>query len=143
MRKPGTFLAATVAASFLASSCYTGVARPLPPPGEREGVAMRGVVLDAGSAQKTFEFSDMESALWSETSLTVTGAVNAPFQANHGRVETMSFPLADVSKVIVRKFDWTEVMLQTGIGVGLGVALLAYLFRDWNLYIGPLFSTPY
>ena len=108
MRKPGTFLAATVAASFLASSC-TGVARPLPPPGEREGVVVRGVVLDAGSAQKTFEFSDMESAIWSETSLTVTGAVNAPFQDNHGRVETMSFPLADVSEVIVREVDWAWV----------------------------------
>ena len=133
MRKPGTFLAATVAASFLASSCYTVVARPLPPPGEREDVTVRGVVLGTGLAweTETFEFSDVESAIWSETSLTVTGALNAPGQANHGRVETMAFPLADVSEVIVRKFDWTEVMTWTVVSVAGPVVIFLYLFRDF------------
>ena len=133
MRKPRAFLAATVAASFLASSCYTVGARPLPPPGERESVAVRGVVLNVGSVQETFEFSDVESALWSETSLTVTGAVNAPFQANHGRVETMLFPLADVSKVIVPELDLEEMMtvmvLYPAAVFGLGVAAI---FIGWS-----------
>ena len=139
MRKPGTFLAATVAASFLASSCYTVVARPLPPPGVRDSVAVRGVVrgvvLNVGSAQKTFEFSDVESALWSETSLTVTGAVNAPFQANHGRVETMLFPLADVSKVIVPELDLEETATVMFIypAAALGLFFASVLLWDkWN-----------
>ena len=131
MRKPGTFLAATVAASFLASSCYSVVARPLPPLGEREGVAVRGVVLDAGSAQETFEFSDMESAIWSETSLAVTGALNAPFQANHGRVETMSFPLADVSKVLVREVDWAQVTVYAVSYVVIASAVAAACWCIW------------
>ena len=141
MRKPGTFLAATVAASFLASSCYSVFARPLPPPGEREDLTVRGVVLDAGSAQKTFEFSDVETAIWSETSLTVTGAVNAPGQANHGRVETMAFPLADVSEVIVRKFNWAKVATWTIISVAGSVAVMWYVFKDFSIDgVGEIFG---
>ena len=138
MRKPRAFLAATVAASFLASSCYTVVARPLPPPGERESVTVRGVVLGAGSARETFEFSDVESAIWSETSLTVTGALNAPGQANHGRVETTAFPLADVSEVIVREFDGNRTSVIVGAVIVGASVLIAFAVTGKTTEGGPI-----
>lgn len=126
MRKPRASLAAVVAASFLASACYSVVARPLPPPGEREGATIRGVVLGDGADRQTFHFSDVESAIWSETSLTVTGARDAPGQAEHGRVETVSFPLADVNEVIVREFDGNRTSVIVGaviVGASVAIAL--------------------
>lgn len=138
MRKPRASLAATVAASILASSCYTVVARPLPPPGERERATLRGVVLGEGAERQTIQFSDVESATWSETSLTITGALDAPGQAEHGRLETVSVPLADVTEVFVREFNGTRASVVVGVVVVGASALIAWAVTGQTKEGGPI-----
>ncbi len=126
MRKHRASLVAPVAAAFLASSCHSVAVRSLPPPGAREGMDVRGVVLGEGPTREVFEFSGVEAVVWSETSLTVTGAVTVQGEEGRGRVETVSFPLADVSEVIAREFDGARTSLIVGaviLGGSVAIAL--------------------
>ncbi len=105
MRKPAAGLAAAVLVAFTASSCMSVQRMPVPEPGARAGMTVRGVVLGEGPDSETFEFSEVHDTRWTETSLLIVGVVHAPGEAEHGQTTTVTFPIADVSEVMVRELD--------------------------------------
>ena len=92
----------------MASSCISVQRMPVPEPDVRTGLNVRGVVLGEGPNSETFEFSEVLDTRWTETSLVVTGMVHAPGESEHGQTTTVTFPLADISEVIVRELDGTR-----------------------------------
>ncbi len=68
-------------------------------------MTVRGVVLGEGPDSETFEFSEVHDTRWTETSLLIVGVVHAPGEAEHGQTTTVTFPIADVSEVMVRELD--------------------------------------
>lgn len=125
MRKPNTMLAAAVAASFLAQSCFSVQRVPVPEPDFHGDFDVRGVVLGEGPDSETFEFSDVMDARWTETSLTITGVVHAPGEADHGRTSSVSFPLSEVSEVLVSEFDGTRAsVIVMAVLVGVSAAVM-------------------
>ena len=115
MRNPKALSIAVVALSFLCSSCYAIQLAPVPEPEARATLDIRGVVVGAcapdGSGCETFEYSEVHGVQWSESALTITGVVHAPGADDHGQVSTASFPLADVSDVLVREFNSTRASI--------------------------------
>lgn len=125
MRKPNTMLAAAVAASLLAQSCFSVQRLALPEPDLRSTLNVRGVVLGEGTDSETFEFSEVHDARWTESSLVITGVVHAPGEADHGRISTVSFPLSEVSEVLVSEFDGTRVsVIVMAVLVGASAAVM-------------------
>ncbi len=124
MRKPNKMLAATIAASFLAQSCFSVQRVVLPEPGLRSNLEVRGVVLGEGPDSETFEFSEVHDARWTESSLVITGVVHAPGEADHGQTSSVSFPLSKVSEVLVRELDGTRasvIVMTVLVGVSAAV----------------------
>lgn len=125
MRKPNTMLAAAVAASFLAQSCFTVQRVALPEPGLRSDFDVRGVVLGEGPDSETFEFSEVMDVRWTETSLTITGVVHATGEPDHGRTSSVSFPLSEISEVLVSEFDGTRAsVIVMAVLVGASAAVM-------------------
>lgn len=123
MRKPNAVLAAVVAASFLVSSCMSVQRMPLPEPGGRSQLDLRGVVLGEGPNSRSFEFSEVLDTQWTETSLVLTGVVDAPGEDDHGQTTTVTFPLADISEVLVSELDGTRASIILG-GVIMGASII-------------------
>ena len=111
MRKPSAASAAIVTASFLLSSCYSVMVQPVPDPDSRADMDIRGVVLGEGPDRETFEFSEVIDTRWTESALVITGVAHAPGESEHGQTSTISFPLEDVSDVLVREMDGTRASL--------------------------------
>ena len=111
MRKPGAASATIVTASFLLSSCYSVMVQPVPDPDSRADMDIRGVVLGEGPDRETFEFSEVIDTRWTESALVITGVAHAPGESEHGQTSTISFPLEDVSDVLVREMDGTRASL--------------------------------
>ncbi len=111
LRKPNVVMTAVVAASFAVSSCISAQWMPLPEPEIRPELNVRGVVLGNETNARTVEFSEVYDTRWTETHLVLTGALHAPGQPDHGQTTTMSFPLADVSELLVRQLDGTRSSL--------------------------------
>ena len=125
MRKPNTMVAAAVAASFLAQSCFSVHRLALPEPGLRNSLDVRGVVLGEGPDSETLEFSEVHAAQWTESSLVITGVVHAPGEADHGQISTVSFPLSEVSEVLVRELDGTRMsVVVMAVLVGASAAVM-------------------
>lgn len=123
MRKPNGLLAAVVAVSFLVSSCMSVQTMPLPEPDGRAQLDVRGVVVGEGPDSETFEFSEVLDARWTETSLVLTGVVDAPGEPDHGQTTTVTFPLADISEVLVSELDGTRASIILG-GVIMGASII-------------------
>lgn len=128
MRNPKAFAVAVVAVSFLCSSCYAVQLAPVPEPEARAALDIRGVVVGEcaadGSGCETFEYSEVHGVQWSESALTITGVVHAPGADDHGQISTGSFPLSDVSDVMVREFDGTRAsIIVAAVLVGASVAI--------------------
>lgn len=128
MRNPGALPVAVVALSFLCSSCYAVKLGPVPEPEARAALDIRGVVVGEcapdGSGCETFEYSEVHGVQWSENAVTITGVVHAPGAADHGQISTGSFPLSDVSDVMVREFDGTRAsVIVAAVLVGASVAI--------------------
>lgn len=126
MRKPNGGLAAVVLVSFMASSCMSVQRMPVPEPEVRDGLNVRGVVLGEGPDSETFEFSEVLDSRWTETSLVIVGVVHAPGEPDHGRESTVTFPLADISEVLVREVDGTRSSIIVG-GVIMGASIIISL----------------
>ncbi len=100
---------------------------PLPEPGGRPQLDLRGVVLGEGPNGRTFEFSELFGAEWTETSLVLTGVVHAPGEPDHGQTTTVTFPLADISEVLVSELDGTRASIILGgiiMGASIAIAFL-------------------
>ena len=128
MRNPKAFPVAVVAVSFLCSSCYAVQLAPVPEPEARAALDIRGVVVGEcapdGSGCETFEYSEVHGVQWSESTVTITGVVHAPGADDHGQITTGSFPLSDVSDVLVREFDGTRAsIIVAAVLVGASVAI--------------------
>lgn len=124
MRKPNAVLAVVAAASFMASSCMSVQRMPVPGPDVRAGLDVRGVVLGHGQDSETFEFSEVRDTRWTVTSLVVTGVVHAPGEPDHGQAATVTFPLADISAVLVRELDGTRSsIIIAGVIMGASIAI--------------------
>ncbi len=138
MRKPRAALPAVVAASFLASSCYSVRVQPVPAPEVRDSTNIRGVVLGEGPDSETFEFSGVEHVRWTEAALIVTGVVRAPGENGDGGTETISFPLSDVSEVLVRELDGTRIsVIVASVLVGTA-AVIAFAVTGKTKEGGPI-----
>ena len=128
MRNPKALPAAVVALSFLCSSCYAVKLGPVPEPEARATLDIRGVVVGEcapdGSGCESFEYSEVHGVQWSDSALTITGVVHAPGSDDHGLVSTSSFPLADVSEVMVREFNSTRAsVIIAAVLVGASAAI--------------------
>ena len=124
MRKPSAASAAIVTASFMLSSCYSVMVQPVPDPDSRTDMDIRGVVLGEGPERETFEFSEVIDTRWTESALVITGVVHAPGEAGHGQTGTISFPLGDVSDVLVREMDGTRAsLIVAGVIMSAAVAI--------------------
>ena len=124
MRKPNAIAAAVVAASFLMSSCYSVMVQPVPDPDSRADMDIRGVVLGEGPERETFEFSEVNDTRWTQSALVITGVVHAPGEAEHGQTSTVSFPLEDVSDVLVREMSGTRAsIIVAGVIMSAAVAI--------------------
>ena len=127
MRKSRAVVAASVAAAFLSQSCFATMRYALPEPEARPTLAVHGVVLGEGPDAEVFEFSEVHETRWTETVLVLTGVVEAPGDAEHGQVSTVSFPLAEVDQILVREMDGTRASIIVG-GVLMSAAIaIAYL----------------
>lgn len=141
MRKPRAVAAAVVAASFLTQSCMSMQRMPVPEPDVRAGLDVRGVVLGDGPDSQTFEFSEVIDARWTETSLMLTGTVHAPGEPDHGQTTTASFPVADISELLVRELDGTRSSIILG-GVIMGASIVITLLLTGKSQAGvPIGST--
>lgn len=96
---------------------------PVPDPEIRADLNVRGVVLGQGPGTETFEFSVVHDARWTETSLVVAGVVHAPGESDHGRTTTATFPVADISEVLVSEVDGTRSSIIVG-GVIMGASIV-------------------
>lgn len=124
MRKPSVGLAAVVTASFLVSGCMSVQRMPVPEPDLRAGLNVRGVVLGEGPDSEEFEFSDVQDARWTETSLVVVGVIHAPGEPDDGQITSVTFPLEDISEVIVRELDGTRSsIILAGVIMGASIAI--------------------
>ena len=119
MRKPRAAAAVAVTAAFLTQSCFTLSRYAVPEPHEREALAVHGVVLGEGPDADVVRFSEIGEARWTETALVITGVLDAPGEPGHGEVSTVTFPVADVSQVLVREVDATRM------SIGIGGVLMA------------------
>lgn len=126
MRKPSAGFAAVVIVPFLVSSCMSVQRIPVPEPEIRADLNVRGVVLGEGPDSETFEFSEVLDSRWTETSLVVVGVVHAPGEPDHGRETTVTFPLADISEVLIREVDGTRSSLIVA-GVIMGTSIILSL----------------
>lgn len=128
MRNPGALPVAVVALSFLCSSCYAVKLGPVPEPEARAALDIRGVVVGEcapdGSGCEIFEYSEVHGVQWSQSAVTITGVVHAPGAEDHGRTSTASFPLSDVSDVMVREFHGTRAsVILAAVLVGASIAV--------------------
>ncbi len=123
MRKPNGVLAAVTAASLTASSCMSVQRMPVPEPDVRAGLNVSGVVLGEGQHSEMFEFSEVHDTRWTETSLVVTGVVHAPDEPDDGQFTTVTFPLDDISEILVRELDGTRSSIIIA-GVIMGVTVV-------------------
>lgn len=108
----------------LISSCMS--VRGTPSPEARVLGDIRGVILQAPE-RKRVEFAEVSDVQWSVDTLTITGIVNASDGTVAVASETLSFPLKDVSHVLVRDFSPGKSFLAsigTGFAIGAGVVLL-------------------
>ena len=128
MRKPNAVLATVVAAAFLVSGCASVQRAPVPGPEARDGLDIRGVIVGEcapdGTGCEMFEYSEVHDVRWTETSLVVTGTVNAPGEDGHGQITTVAFPLAEVSNVLVSETAGTRSsIIVAGILMGASVII--------------------
>lgn len=128
MRKPNAVLAAVVAVAFMVSGCVSVQRTPVPGPEARDGLDIRGVVLGDcppdGTGCETFEYSEVHDVRWTETSLVITGAVHAPGEDDHGQITTVTFPLAEVSDVLVSETAGTRSsIIVAGILMGASIVI--------------------
>ncbi len=123
MRKPSAVLAAAVAASFLVSSCFSVQRVELPEPDLRGALNVRGVVLGEGEQSERFEFSEVHETRWTESSLVVSGVVHAPGTPEHGQTTAVTFPLDDISEVLVSEVDGTRSSIIVA-GVIMGASII-------------------
>lgn len=128
MRKPNAVLAAVVAAAFMVSGCISVQRAPVPGPEARDGLDIRGVIVGEcppdGPGCETFEYSEVHDVRWTETSLVITGAVHAPGEDDHGQITTVTFPLAEVSEVLVSETAGTRSsIIVAGILMGASVII--------------------
>ena len=124
MTKPKAVSAAAVTAVFMLSSCYSVMVQPVPDTDARADIDLRGVVLGEGPARETFEFSEVLAVQWTESALVITGVVQAPGEAGHGQTSTITFPLEDVSDVLVREMDGTRAsIIVAGVIMSAAIAI--------------------
>ena len=124
MRKPTAVSAAVVAAAFMVSSCYTVMVQPVPEPETRESLDIRGVVFGEGPDRETFQYSEVHGVQWTETALVITGVVHAPGEPEDGQINTTSFPLSDVSDVLVMEVAGTRLsIIVAAVIVGAAAAI--------------------
>ena len=123
MRKPNAGLASVVLVSFMVSSCMSIQRMPVPEPEVRDDLNVRGVVLGEGPDRETYEFSEVEDFRWTETSLVIVGVVHALGEPDHGQTTAATFPLADISEVLVNEVDGTRSSLIVG-GLIMGATIV-------------------
>lgn len=141
LRKPNPVVAVAIAASFLTQSCFTVQQVAVPEPDLRSTLSVRGVVLGEGDQSERFEFSEVHDARWTESSLTIIGLVHAPGEADDGQLSTVSFPLSDVSEVLVQELDATRLsVIIMGTIVGASIAIM-YLVTGKSKAGVPIGST--
>ena len=119
LKTPQTSVVFTVIAVFCFSGCYSVLARPVPLPGERQDMNVRGAILGERDQAERFEFASVEGVRWTESALVMTGVLSV----GDGQITTMSFPLSDVSEVLVRELDGTRASILTA-GVLLGTTIV-------------------
>ena len=128
MRNPKALPVAVVALSFLCTSCYAVKLGPVPEPEARATLDIHGVVVGEcppdGSGCEVFEYSEVHAVQWSENALTITGVVHAPEADDHGVISTGTFPLSDVSEVMVKEFNATRAsVILAAVLVGASAAI--------------------
>lgn len=102
--------------------------RLVPSPEARVLGDIRGVVLGDGVNERRVEFFEVSRVRWTSSALVTTGAVDYPGRAGRRPVEkiSFSFPLDDISYVLVREFSPGKSFWQS-VGGGLAVGALAGL----------------
>lgn len=104
VRSAARTVGAVLAAAQL-SGCFSLVATPVPPtPAEREGLAVRGVVVGGapdGSGGERIEFDDIQNVTWTAEALSIVGVPEGA--AGTGAITERSFPLGSLSAVLVRE----------------------------------------
>lgn len=75
-----------------------------PPPEPAVIADIRGFVLtdEAGGAE--FRFSEVAEVSWTSSHLSITGTIDEPRSPDHQEVRTISFPLGDVDRMLVREY---------------------------------------
>jgi len=125
MRKPRPLLVVPFGALLLAS-CVRVQAQPYPTPEARASTHIRGVVLAGDGAGRRVEFDDVNAVEWTDSTLIITGRRKAASggSASVPSTETVSFPLAAVTAVLVRRVDVNRTSLLIA-GIGLGSIIIA------------------
>jgi hypothetical protein len=120
MRRPPRALTALLTAPFLAG-CFATLPTPLPEPGARAGVQVRGVVLRAadGTEGERVEFDEVLDVQWREDALSVFGMRRGGARAQPA---SHDFAYDDLSAVLTRQVDVNKT---SGLVAGGMIALLA------------------
>lgn len=127
MRKPPPVMVLAIAITVLAS-CVRVQVQPYPSPEARGSTSIRGVVLEGNGSDRRIEFEHVESVEWRDSTLTLTGERKTASRDAGGLVttETLSFPLASVKGVLIRRVDVNRTSLLIA-GLGLGSIIVATL----------------
>ena len=87
------------------ASLYAVPVATVPSPEATVVADISGVALSPEAGGRIVSFSGVSHVRWTSSALLITGEVDAPGIPEHGQVTTMSFPLEDVSHVLVREYD--------------------------------------
>ena len=120
-------------ALLLATACYSTKRLPLVPSSEARVVGdIRGVVLKEEAGGGRIEFSRVSEVRWTSSELIITGRVTtrddeAFALRRRGQTITTSFPLDDVSQVLLAEHRYKYLEIAPGIAVGAILGALAVL----------------
>lgn len=126
----------TLLALLLVTACYSTTRLPLIPSSDSRIVGdIRGVVLKEEAGGGRIEFSRVSEVRWTPSELVITGTVmtrgdEGGVLRRRGQTMTTSFPLEDVSHVLLAEPQYKYLEIGTGIAVGavLGLVGFAILF---------------
>ena len=116
---------------FLAA-CFTAQPTPLPAPGARGNMDVRGVVFaDTLAVRPQIEYSEVYSVVWGARALTINGLLKAPEDdaSTAGPVQR-DYRYSDLSGVLVRRLDADRTSLLIGATAITAVSVIVFFFAE-------------
>lgn len=130
----GVATGTTLLVLLLATACYSTSRLPLVPSSETRVVGdIRGVVLKEQAGGGRIEFSRVSEVSWTSSELIITGTVTTRYDEGgvlrrRGQTTmTASFPLEDVSHVLLAEHQFKYLEVAPGIAVGAFLGAIAVL----------------